>query len=94
MIEQILGWIGNILFVYGVWILGNKNIKGFYINSIANMLYAIQSLFMKNFSLFWLSIFLIIINIIGIYKWKSKIENITLKSNRILTIKNLWGKNV
>jgi len=72
MTPQILGWIGTILFIYGVWVLGNKDVKGFYVNAIANLFYVFQSIIMGNPSLFWLSIFLIIINIRGIRNWRNK----------------------
>ncbi|MGD2071896.1 MAG: hypothetical protein PVG65_00195 [Candidatus Thorarchaeota archaeon] len=72
MIEQSLGWIANILFIYGVWVLGNKNVHGFYANALANVLYAFQSIIMNNHPLFWLSIFLIIINFKGIWQWQIK----------------------
>jgi len=71
-IIMILGWAGTILFVYGVWIIGNKNVSGFYANSIANLLYAWQSIYLGNHPLFWLSILLIIINLKGIYQWQFK----------------------
>lgn len=70
MISQILGWVANGFFLYGVWILGNKNIRGFYANIIANFLYIIQSIIMNNSALLWCSIFLILINAKGIYQWK------------------------
>jgi len=75
MISQVLGWIGTSLFVYGVWVLGDKKVAGFYINAIANLLYAYHSIIMRNHPLYWLSIFLIIINLRGIYLWQFKEKN-------------------
>jgi len=72
MNNQIIAWIANLLFIYGVWVLGNKNVKGFYAVSIANLLYTWQSFLMQNSALCFLSISLLIINIIGIYKWQFK----------------------
>ena len=69
MLEQLLGWIGNIFFILGVYMLGDKNIKGFYLNTIANILYIYQSILMHNPALLWLSIGLAILNIKGIYQW-------------------------
>lgn len=69
MIEQLLGWAGNILFIWGVYALGNKNIKGFYANALANLFYVVQSILMNNPSLLWLSIGLLILNIKGVYSW-------------------------
>ena len=72
MLEQSLGWIGNVFFILGVYMLGDKNIKGFYLNTIANMLYVYQSILMNNQALLWLSIGLAILNIKGIYQWRKK----------------------
>jgi len=70
----IIGWIANLLFIYGVWVIGNKNIKGFYASAVANALYVYQSTITNNNSLFWLSLFLICINLRGIYLWQFKTE--------------------
>lgn len=72
MIEQILGWLGNIGFLLGgIW-LAQKKAIGFYAQFLANCLYIIQSYIVQNNSLFWLSIILGIFNLYGIYKWKNK----------------------
>lgn len=72
-IEQILGWAGNILFFIGVYSLGKKKIAGFYCNGSANFLYILQSIIMQNLSLFWLSVGLMVLNVVGIAQW-SKIK--------------------
>jgi len=69
MIEQSLGWAGNIFFIIGVYILGKKNVHGFWFNSIANGLYVIQSIMLNNQALFWLSVGLMFLNLKGIYEW-------------------------
>ena len=74
MLVNLLGWTGNIFFIVGVYLLGEKDVKGFYINSVANALYAVQSIIMNNVPLFWLSIALIILNVKGIYEWRKKWE--------------------
>lgn len=66
-----IGWIGNIFFILGVYALGNKKTIGFYSNSVANLLYAWQSILMNNIPLFWLSLGLILLNIKGIYEWRN-----------------------
>lgn len=70
MYTLILGWIGNILFIHGVYNLGKKNISGFYTNGIGNGLYLIQAFILNNNPLIWLSIGLIILNIKGIIEWR------------------------
>ena len=72
MIAQLLGWIGTFLFIYGVWVIADKDVRGFYANALANLCYVYQSILLLNHPLFWLSIFLIIINLRGIYKWQFK----------------------
>ena len=75
MLEESVGWIANVFFIYGVYALGNKNVKGFYSNALANVLYLGQSYLMHNSALFWLSLGLIILNIKGIINWRlSKAE--------------------
>lgn len=68
--EQILGWIGNIGFLLGAYLLAKRNAHGFSMQIIANFLYILQSILMNNYSLLWLSIMLIIINIYGFYQWR------------------------
>jgi len=72
MIVQILGWVANIFFVTGVWIIGDKNVKGFYLNALGNLFYAFQAPYTNNDPLFFLSMLLIIINLKGIYQWQFK----------------------
>ena len=74
---EILGWISNLFFIYGVYAIGKRNIYGFYSNSIANLLYAWQSILMNNSALFWLSIGLIVLNLKGIYEWRKDTKHIT-----------------
>jgi len=76
ILTQIFGWIGNMFFFLGVWALGKKNIIGFYYNILANFLYALQSVIMKNHALFWLSMGLIILNFVGIIKWSKGVKNV------------------
>lgn len=67
--EQILGWLGNIGFLLGAYLIAQKNIHGFTMQIVANLLYLIQASMMCNLSLFWLSLTLILINLYGIIKW-------------------------
>ena len=76
MIEQIIGWIGNFGFIVGAILLAKKAKFGFIIQVIANLLYIFQSMLMNNYSLLWLSFILIIINLIGYYKWSKGDRNV------------------
>lgn len=74
MLIHILGWIGNFGFVLGGLWIAKKNIHGFTIQILANLLYAWQSIIMNNYPLFCLSILLIGVNGYGIYNWLRKIK--------------------
>ena len=65
-----IGWIGNIFFVYGVWAIGEKKISGFYVNYIGNFTYLIQGAFLGMYSLIMLSTILMLLNVVGIVKWR------------------------
>ena len=71
MIAQSLGWVGTLLFFYGVMALSLKHISGFYANGMANILYTIQGSIMFNYPLVVCSIGLLLINIYGIYNWRN-----------------------
>lgn len=69
---DIIGWIGTIFFIFGCTALANKSKLGFWCNGLGNLAYAMQSIIRPNISLLILSIFLICINIYGIYNWRIK----------------------
>ena len=77
MIEQTIGWMGNIGFLLGAILFARKNILAWWVQIIANMLYILQSILLNNSSLLWLSIILIFVNLYGLYQWlkeKNKIH--------------------
>lgn len=69
---HLIGWIGNIGFIFGVYLLGKKQIIGWYCNLLGNMMYLWQAVLMNNSALIWLSIGLAILNLKGIRAWKEK----------------------
>lgn len=74
----LLGWIGNVLFIYGVYAVGNKNIYGFFCNAIANVLYILNADMTHNAPLYVLSIGLAILNIIGMIKWNKGVKDVKI----------------
>ena len=70
-----LGWLANILFIYGVYALGKKNIIGFYANTLGNILYFIQAIILNNTPLWWLCTILALLNIQAIIKWRKNEKN-------------------
>ncbi len=67
---DILGWIGNIGFVLGAILIAKKNKFGLLCNVLANILYLIIGILTTLSSLLGISIILIVINIIGYFKWR------------------------
>ena len=65
-----LGWIANIMFIYGVFAIRKKHISCLWANTFANVLYVWQSSILHNSSLFWLSIILIVLNLFAIHEWR------------------------
>lgn len=84
-----LGWLGNISFLYGAYAFCIKNIKGFYAQILGNLFYTFQAYYTKNWSLFTLSIILMIINLYGIIRWNS-----AKKINKNNNAESLWAKQV
>lgn len=73
---DIIGWIGNIFFVYGVFALGHKQVRGFWCNMVGNILYAGQGAMLELPSLIVLSALLVFLNIKGVLAWtKTKNES-------------------
>lgn len=66
---QTLGWIANLLFIYGVFAIRKKHVSSLWANMIANVLYVWQSFILKNPSLLSISIILIGLNIWAIWTW-------------------------
>ena len=69
---NIIGWIGNIFFIIGCWLLAKKRIEGFYFNSGGNVAYATIGIIIKTNSIWFISLWLLGLNIYGIYKWRKK----------------------
>ena len=70
MITDILGWIGNIFFILGSFLLANKKpIPCCITNIVGNGIYIIVGIMLHTTSLWCISIFLLILAIYGIYTW-------------------------
>jgi len=71
MINEI-GWIGNFFFAMGAIYLANKRTIGWFYNVLGNACYVTQGILAGLDSLWVISIFLLTINIWGIYNWRKK----------------------
>jgi len=70
---NLMGWIGNIGFIFGAIFLARKHISGWYFQILGNACYIVFGFLMgvrEGVSIIFLSILLLIINIIALKKWK------------------------
>ena len=69
-IIDILGWIGNIGFILGAYLIARKNTLGLYAFGMANLIYIIVGLMTQITCLWAISIYLLSMNIYGIINWQ------------------------
>ena len=69
---DVVGWLGNILFILGAWFLAQQKAEGLWCNAVANLTYVYVAFKDKRSSLFVLSIILIGINLYGVWYWMGK----------------------
>ena len=68
---QLLGWVGNVFFVWGAWLLTQKRPRAYAVaNLIGNVAYVIQSSVYGNWSLVGLSILLGSLSVAILFKWE------------------------
>lgn len=64
-----IGWIANILFIVGVYVLGNKKRWGFIVNLIANGLYGAIGIQHSMWDLTAISFLMCALNLWNYWKW-------------------------
>jgi hypothetical protein len=76
ILADVLGWVGNVFFVIGAIFLARKRpLPCCITNIIANSIYIAVGI-MSNISSLWaISIFLLILAIVGTYTWSKHGEN-------------------
>ena len=99
--NDLLGWIGNIGFLYGAWAFSQKKLSGWIAQIIANLCYVVQSISMDNIPLLTVSIVLICVNIYGYWSWTKKESKSYLQkavqdaeSKRSQAIMNMYNEGV
>ena len=70
LVTDILGWIGNIGFISGSFLIARKRVEGFYTFALGNLLYIILGVLLRMTSLWAISCYLLIMNIYGIINWR------------------------
>lgn len=87
-----IGFVGWLMVFYGVWLLGNKDIRGFYWNLSAEALLIFDAILFGHFSLIFSCLVFSTLNVINIYKWKrdpSELETKFFKDNPQMTM-SVW----
>lgn len=75
MNADMIGWIGNIFYISGaIFIAIKKPVLGQFLNVIGGVAYAAQGFIAGLSSLLVIEIFLVIINLFGVFNWKIKDE--------------------
>lgn len=74
-----LGWIGWAMVFIGVYLIGRKNITGFYFNVVAGLFINIDAVMYEHWSLFTANTALMGMNIWNIYKWR-KLDGTKIQS--------------
>lgn len=72
LIPDIIGHVGNIGFILGAFLISRKNIYGFFALGWGNIAYIIQGFIIGTYSLVFISLYLLLMNIYGIYNWRKK----------------------
>jgi len=72
---QTLGWCANVIFLVGMWIMGDKisNFKrrlGVLLIALCNVLYFVQTYYLNNVSLCILTLTAAILQVRAYYNWK------------------------
>jgi hypothetical protein len=68
---QLLGWLGNVFFVYGAYLLTQKKPRSYAVwNLCGNFAYILQGMFYQNWSLVALSMVLGTLSAAILLKWK------------------------
>ena len=70
--SDILGWIGNIAFIIGAFLVAKKRVSGFYFNLLGAIFYIIIGFKLPLYSLVGIELILGSLNIYGIYNWKGE----------------------
>ena len=76
-LTDILGWVANIGFILGSFLIARKKVSGFAYFGIANGIYIWLGVLFKSSSIVAISVYLLAMNVYGIINWrKTQKENI------------------
>jgi len=66
----LLGYVGWVMAFWGVYLIGEKNVKGFYINIAANVFLIVDAIMFAHFSVIFAMMIFTTLNVINIWKWQ------------------------
>lgn len=67
---MMLGWIGWFFIFVGMWLIGRKDIRGFYLNIVAGTAIGIDAIIIGNWSLLVANTLVTCLYIRNIFKWR------------------------
>lgn len=65
-----LGLLGWMTAFFGVYLIGEKKVAGFYVNCVANALLIVDAIFFAHWSLVFAMLAFTTLNIVNIWKWQ------------------------
>lgn len=66
----ILGYMGWLMAMYGVYLIGEKKVQGFYLNVFANAFLIVDAVFFGHWSVVFAMLVFTTLNIWNIWKWQ------------------------
>ena len=66
----LLGFVGWAMAFYGVYLIGEKNVKGFYLNVFANAFLIADAVLFGHWSVVLAMLVFTVLNIVNIWKWQ------------------------
>ena len=67
-----MGWVGSVLLVISIWLVGNKKRKAFIFGVLGNLFWAISGYQKDMNDLIVISLIMVVFNAVGWFKWGSE----------------------
>ena len=77
LLFSLISWVGAILLVVGIKLIGDKKISGFYLATFAEVLWIVWGIFTGSWALVVMSAVFIIMYARAVYKWKNDASGVT-----------------
>jgi hypothetical protein len=67
---EVLGWLGNILILTAIWLIGQKNRRGWIFSILGNAIWCVYALVLSSYSMLFIDGFTLAMGIYYWNKWK------------------------